>query len=70
MTRARVDSSPVVAGGRVYVGSSDGRFYVLSQDKGQKLFEFDMGAPVTASPALASGRIVIGSLDGRLICFG
>ena len=27
--RARVDSSPVVAGGRVYVGSGDGRLYVL-----------------------------------------
>ena len=25
--RGRVDSSPVVAGGRVYVGSSDGRLY-------------------------------------------
>ena len=29
MTRARVESSPAVAGSRVYVGSGDGRFYVL-----------------------------------------
>src|ERR1044071_4926851 len=30
MTRARVESSPAIAGGRVFVGSNDGRFYVLS----------------------------------------
>ncbi|MCP5116325.1 MAG: PQQ-like beta-propeller repeat protein, partial [bacterium] len=29
MTRARVESSPVIAGNRVYVGSNDGRFYVF-----------------------------------------
>jgi hypothetical protein len=33
-TRARVDSSPVVAGGRVYVGSSDHRLYVLDVETG------------------------------------
>ena len=32
-TRARVDSSPAVAGERVYVGSSDGRLYVLELAK-------------------------------------
>ena len=29
MTRARIDSSPAVAGGRVFVGSNDGRLYAL-----------------------------------------
>ena len=33
-TRARVDSSPAVAGGRVYVGSSDGKLYVLDAATG------------------------------------
>jgi len=70
MTRARVESSPAIAGGRVYVGSNDGRFYVLSLSDGSKLWEFDAGAPLSASPAIANGRIVIGSQDGRLYCFG
>ena len=69
-TRARVESSPAIAGGRVFVGSNDGRFYVLSLDSGAKLWEFDAGAPLSASPAIANGRIVIGSQDGRLYCFG
>ena len=39
-------------------------------DTGEKLWEFEAGAPFLASPALASGRIVIGSQDGVLYCFG
>lgn len=69
-TRARVESSPAIAGGRVYVGSNDGRFYVLNVASGAKLWEFNAGAPLSASPAIANGRIVIGSQDGRLYCFG
>ncbi len=69
-TQARVDSSPAVAGDRVYVGSSDGRLYVLERASGQKEWEFDAGAAITASPAIAGGRIVIGSTDGALYCFG
>ena len=69
-TRARVESSPAIAGGRVFVGSNDGRFYVLNLNTGAKLWEFDAGAPLSASPAIANGRIVIGSQDGRLYCFG
>jgi outer membrane protein assembly factor BamB len=70
MTRARVESSPAIAGERVFVGSNDGRFYVLSLSNGAKLWEFNAGAPLSASPAIANGRIVIGSQDGRLYCFG
>jgi len=69
-TLSRVESSPAIAGGRVYVGSNDGRFYVLSLNDGAKLWEFNAGAALSASPAIANGRIVIGSQDGRLYCFG
>lgn len=70
VTRARVESSPAIAGGRVFVGSNDGRFYVLSLNTGAKLWEFNAGSPLSASPAIANGRIIIGSQDGRLYCFG
>ena len=69
-TRARVESSPAVADGRVFVGSNDGRFYVLNLMTGAKEWEFTAGAPLSASPAIGKGRIVIGSQDGRLYCFG
>jgi outer membrane protein assembly factor BamB len=69
-TRARVESSPAIAGGRVFVGSNDGRFYVLNLNTGAKLWEFTAGAALSASPAIANGRVVIGAQDGRLYCFG
>ena len=69
-TNARVESSPAIAGDRVFVGSNDGRLYVLNLANGGKLWEFNAGAPLSASPAIANGRIVIGSQDGRLYCFG
>ena len=70
MTRARVESSPLIAHDRVYFGSNDGRFYVLDLHMGKKIWEFEAGAPLSASPAFASGRIVIGAQDGVLYCFG
>ncbi len=69
-TRARVESSPAIASERVFVGSNDGRFYVLSLNDGAKVWEFNAGAPFSASPAIGRGRIVIGAQDGRLYCFG
>ncbi len=68
MTRARIDSSPVVSGGRVYVGSGDGKLYVVDAGSGKAVFEFEAGGPLTASPAVADGKLVIGSTDGRLFC--
>ena len=69
MTRARIDSSPAIAGGRVFVGSNDGRLYALDLASGKVVWEHDEGAALSASPALAAGRIVIGSTEGRLLCF-
>jgi len=69
-TRARVDSSPVVAAGRVYVGSSDGRLYVLDAATGEQQWEFNAGDGITASPAVAAGRVIIGAHNGVIYCFG
>ena len=48
VTKARVDSSPVVAGSRVYVGSSDGRLYVLDAASGPEAV--GVSRPATRSP--------------------
>jgi len=54
----------------VFVGSSDGKLYVLDAQTGRKVWEYDTGDALTASPAIASGRLVIGAQDGKLYCFG
>ena len=50
MTRARIDSSPAIAGGRVFVGSSDGRLYVLDLASGKVVWEYEDGGALTSSP--------------------
>ena len=69
-TKGRVDSSPVVVGERVFVGSSDGNLYVLDLARGKELTRFELGRGVVASPAVAAGRLVIGTTDGTLYCLG
>ena len=69
-TRRRVDSSPVVCGDQVVVGSDDGRLYRLALETGQELWTYEIGQPLQSSPAVSAGRIVIGSNDGGVYCFG
>ncbi len=69
-TRAKVDSSPVVVGNRIYVGSGDGRLYGLDRATGEKVWEFEAGGHFVASAAVAEGRLVIGNTDTTLYCFG
>jgi outer membrane protein assembly factor BamB len=69
-TKGRVDSSPVVAGNRVYVGSMDGHLYVLDAAKGTEAQKLDLGRAIVAAPAVANNRLVIGTTDGSLYCLG
>jgi outer membrane protein assembly factor BamB len=56
--------------GRIYVGSADGKLYVVDARTGKAVFEFEAGGPLSASPAVVNGRLVIGSADGKLFCLG
>jgi outer membrane protein assembly factor BamB len=67
---ARVDSSPVISGRRVFVGTLNGDLIALDLDTGKRSWEFATGSALTASPSIAAGRLVIGTLDGLLYCFG
>ena len=66
----RSDSSPVVCGDKVVVGSDDGRLYLVSLSDGKELWSYEIGQPIDGSPAVADGKIVIGSDDGSVYCFG
>ena len=68
-TRARVESSPLVAGNRVIVGSNDRKLYMLDLDSGKEVWQFGSDGGFPASPALADGKLVIGSDSGLVYCF-
>lgn len=66
--RDAVIQQPAVAGGRVYVGSRDGRLYALNLADGGRVFETAVGGPVMAAPAVADGRVYVASVNGHVRC--
>ncbi len=59
-----LQSSPVIADNRLYVGSADGNVYALDSDTGEVVWKFATGALVRATPAVADGVVYIGSWSG------
>jgi outer membrane protein assembly factor BamB len=75
-TQGRVDSSPVVVGTRVFVGSGDGNLYVLDLARGTELTHFELATNgkgargISASPAVGEHCLVIGTNEGTVYCLG
>ena len=64
-TSAQVLSSPAVADGVVYVGSSDHYLYALDAATGALKWKFKTGGRITSSPAVSGGFILFGSYDSN-----
>ncbi len=71
-TRGQVNSSPVVVGDRVFVGSKDGFLYEVTLADGKLIEKYPVGRGISASPAVGEGCLVLGAEgnDGSLVCFG
>ena len=69
-TGSAVYSSPAVADGKVFVGSSDCIIYCLDEDTGNLIWSYETGSAVYSSPAVADGKGFVGSYDGKIYCFG
>ena len=65
-TGAEIDSSPVVSGNTVYVGSRDGKLYALDATTGAKRWEYQTGSWIESTPAVVGGSVYFGSNDGFL----
>lgn len=66
VTGDRVLSSPAVANGVVYIGSTDKHLYALDADSGAERWSYDTGAPIHSAPCVVGDRVFIGCLDGRV----
>lgn len=69
-TRQRIDSSPVIAGPRAYVGAADGRLYAIDLASGKEAWQEQLFGGISGSPAVAAGRLVIATDRGVVYCFG
>jgi len=68
--RAKVDSSPVIVGERVFTATTGGDIMALNLATGELVWQFETGSSITASPAVAAGRLLIGTTDGVMYAFG
>jgi outer membrane protein assembly factor BamB len=66
-TGGAIRSTPVVAGGVLYVGSSDGVLYALDAATGHERWRFDAGSSISSSPAVANGLVYVGTRDARCL---
>lgn len=60
-----VVSTPALAQGVVYFGSSDQFLYALDEKNGALRWKYRTGSRVASSPAVAGGRVYFGSYDGN-----
>lgn len=70
MTKAKVESSPLMVGDKVIVAAGSGEIHILDVAAGKSLWQFETGAGIVASPSFAAGKFVIGGDDGVVYCFG
>ncbi|HEY0393754.1 MAG TPA: PQQ-binding-like beta-propeller repeat protein [Candidatus Elarobacter sp.] len=62
-----IHGSPVVAGGTLYVGSSDAKLYALDARTGTQRWSRALGAPVSSTPAVADGIVYAQTHAGRIV---
>jgi outer membrane protein assembly factor BamB len=60
---APTESSPLVAGGLVYVGDWSGKVYALNAKSGRVVWTYQTGDKVKDAMAYAGGRVFFGSYD-------
>jgi outer membrane protein assembly factor BamB len=66
---ARFYSTPALAYGRVYIGSTDGKVYSYGATTGRLLWSHGTGGYVYASPAVWKGLVFAGSYSKRFFAF-
>lgn len=65
-TNGKIYSSPVVADGKVFVGSGDGNLYAVNIEHGTLEWKYGTKGRIMSSPAFAGGLVYFESYDGNL----
>jgi outer membrane protein assembly factor BamB len=60
------ESSPLISGGRVYVGSQDGTVYALNAATGAIRWRWKAAGAVKAGIAMSQGRLFVGDYSGDM----
>lgn len=60
------ESSPVIKGNTLYVGSGDGHIYAVSLYSGEIKWKFDTQSSIAADPTISGNLVYSNTLDGHL----
>jgi outer membrane protein assembly factor BamB len=63
-----LEASPVVADGKVFIGSEDKKLYCFDALTGAELWNYPTYDLIVSTPAVADGRVYFGSTDHRVRC--
>jgi outer membrane protein assembly factor BamB len=64
------NSSPVVADGKVFIGSDTGTLFAINETTGNLIWSYSTGGGIQSSPAVANGRVYFGNKNGVLYSIG
>src|SRR2546421_8738157 len=64
-----IESSPVVAGGIVYIGSKDHTLYALDARTGTEIWSYTTGGAIYSTPTVVDDVVYIGSPGANLYAF-
>jgi len=59
-------SQPVIAEGRVFLGTAMGNFHAFEATTGKKLWSFKAGGPILHTAGVEGGKVFFGCLDGSV----
>ncbi len=68
--KKRTEGSPVICGGRAWIGAMDGMLYSIDLETGKETWSYQMSGQILASPAIADDRLIIATEKGSVFCFG
>lgn len=63
-----ISSSPIIAYGRVYASSLDGKIYCFDMMNGHLLWNYTTLGQITSTPVVANGTVYVGSQDSKFYC--
>ena len=62
--RLHPQAQPVIADGRLFIGTAMGNFHAFEAKTGKKAWGFKAGGPILHTAGVEGGRVFFGCLDG------
>ena len=67
-TDDKIEGSPTIVDGRVYIGSWDNYMYCFDENNGDQIWKFKTGHRITSTPAFYKGKIYFNSGECKSYC--